>query len=522
MIKLTPKFNNLKNFAKIQSNKTLPEVRKPILSYMPLEFKEPDYRNLDTDDSLFGLIYKYAKYKVKEYQLKNTSYEEKETQTTSNYVTETKSELVTQTRNQIQETEKYRYEDDMEDDEDEDEYIYKEPVYKKVFKAIATVIMFPIEKFQDWTFNLKYKKQQKERRKYEINTMLANKAMYNKEIRNFLGEKTMEKLIRSQLSIKKVEKLINKTIQIEQIQRQKELEQIRELNELNELRNKFQRRLYEYKRLFDKDDMLPDMSEFENYTGLNLVSLQKLYKTLEQRIEHQYGINNLKQLFKLGMSYYIPNIGGRAGSDNSKVSSLRKISPNYNKKGSQYREELMRLCKLYLKNSKIIEPKIEEFNSTTKNFLDTAKSNIEKIYELKKDPKFKITEKVPYIGIVPKAVRFVDNINLTRCILKDFEEITKKYIQQGTHIDITEYGKQFNKIVKYAKSQNLSEEDKKYTEAILRLVQKAKTTRMETYTKVYKNFTDGGKAIRNICYNIRIKDAVGMTMKTVKLLSLLG
>ena len=87
---------------------------------------------------------------------------------------------------------------------------------------------------------------------------------------------------------------------------------------------------------------------------------------------------------------------------------------------------------------------------------------------------------------------------------------------------IIKYGNQFNEIMAYTKNQNLSENDKKYTENILKLVQDSKKARTDTYTKIFKNYTISGNAIRNICYNIQVKDTFGLALKTIKLLMMLG
>ncbi len=277
------------------------------------------------------------------------------------------------------------------------------------------------------------------------------------------------------------------------------------------------------------------MKDFEEYETQNLKSLQKLYLELNQRVEHQEGINNLKSVFTLGLNYYLQNNPVNTDRDVSQNSNpvnteknelnraiLLDISPDYNKSGKHYRAELMRVCKLYMQNTKIIELELEKFNSLTKKFINTSKDNIEKIFELKKDPIQNLIEKVPYAGIVPKAVRYADSINLTRCILKDFKEISESYIQKEAHLVIIKYGNQFNEIMAYTKNQNLSENDKKYTENILKLVQDSKKARTDTYTKIFKNYTISGNAIRNICYNIQVKDTFGLALKTIKLLMMLG
>ena len=119
-----------------------------------------------------------------------------------------------------------------------------------------------------------------------------------------------------------------------------------ELQELSKLKNIFQERLEIYKGLFSEYDIIPDMKDFEEYETQNLKSLQKLYLELNQRIEHQEGINNLKSVFTLGLNYYLQNNPVNTDRDVSQNSNpvnteknelnraiLLDISPDYNKSG---------------------------------------------------------------------------------------------------------------------------------------------------------------------------------------------
>ncbi len=176
---------------------------------------------------------------------------------------------------------------------------------------------------------------------------------------------------------------------------------------------------------------------------------------------------------------------------------------------------------LYLQNAKIIEAPINSFDNVSKNFFRRAKENLEEIFALKKHWIFK-SEMIPYIGIIPKSIRVIDQVNLTRCILQDFEDITESYVKNGIQPTMNKFGQQYDNIVRYAQNRKSTAKDEEYTKKLLSIIKNAKTKRIKTYATLYNKFIKGGLALQNTCKNIRLKDGISLAMKTAKLFVALG
>ena len=123
---------------------------------------------------------------------------------------------------------------------------------------------------------------------------------------------------------------------------------------------------------------------------------------------------------------------------------------------------------------------------------------------------------IPILGLLPKSLRVIGDINLTRCILKDYKDITNKYVKGGIQPTIELYGRQYNYIKEFADSNVTSEADRQYSEKLLKVIQEAKDKRLKTYAKIFYNYEKGGKSLRNICYNVRLKDGISLGIKVAK------
>ena len=132
--------------------------------------------------------------------------------------------------------------------------------------------------------------------------------------------------------------------------------------------------------------------------------------------------------------------------------------------GETYQSKLNRMWTAFLNKSKSIEAPILDFHNVSTKFFNRSKKNIEEIFELKEKWYYKYLEKVPKLGLVPKAIRVTEQVNLTRCIMKDYREITDKYVQNGINPVISEYNRQFLEIEKFIKNNiNSLEYDDKCT-----------------------------------------------------------
>jgi len=455
--KLHSQVNNFHFSLHSEHKESIPVVKKPMISYMSfLELEPPKFGSNSGLGSLLSDIVKaYSSSDVKESKSENTY----ETTTKSETKVKTIEKTKTKTETKPERVHHYDYYD----------YTpyksHQKSAIKKVLNVIGEVIIYPISVLKDLKYNLD----------------------------DFVW----------QYKQSRIEKMREATICKE--------------NERLQLEYNFENMLNKYKSMFEPQDILPDMSEFDNYHGLSKESIKQLSNILCTRIEHQKNIIDLKARYCRGSRGYSSD----DDDDRLKRSELHQIKPDYNINSRNYKKELKRLCMLYLQNAKIIEEPINSFNNVSKNFFQKAKKNLEEIAAAKKHWLHK-TEMIPYLGIIPKSIRVADQFNLTRCILSDFEDITENYVKNGIHPIMKKFVKQYDDIVQFTKHRKLTERDKQYTKKLLNVIENAKTKRVKTYSVLYSNFVKGGLAIQNTCKNIRLKDGISCVLKTAKLLAALG
>ncbi len=432
----------------------IPDVEKPVIAYMKFLEKEPS--KFDYDFSAGNILSNILKSCM---SANSEEIKQRGNISKTEVKVETKVETKTNTKEKNIYTD-YSYKP------------YKAPLVKRVLSTVSNILLYPVEKLLDL--------------KYELNYFLYD-----------LKQKRIERK--------------------EEIRQSQELKRMQKIMESNSLKNDFAEKLNKYKSMFEPNDTLPDMSEFENYDDLPPNSIKQLSDILDKRINHQGKIIDLKERYRKGAGHYAND----DDHNNLKNCKLHTIRPDFNKKGKEYRKELKRLCMLYLQNAKIIEAPINSFDNVSKNFFRRAKENLEEIFALKKHWIFK-SEMIPYIGIIPKSIRVIDQVNLTRCILQDFEDITESYVKNGIQPTMNKFGQQYDNIVRYAQNRKSTAKDEEYTKKLLSIIKNAKTKRIKTYATLYNKFIKGGLALQNTCKNIRLKDGISLAMKTAKLFVALG
>lgn len=428
---------------------------------------------------------------------------------------EQKTEKITQTQ-RIEKNEE-TYEDNDDDyDYDDTSYVYhekKQSLFARVMSNFANSVSEIIYSIQDWNYQRKSRKEEKRRMAYEMRNQLQYKIIDN-GLQTILDKKRVSKILSSKkISVKKLEKILEETdILIEE----KKLvdKRIQEQNRLNQLKSSYVRKLNQYRNMFASGDMYPELPELQNYQNYTFLQLQEAMNKLSSLIDHQKIINALKKRYQDGAEHY-------AGSDeNDRLKSWLpgEINPDYDKSGGrQYRKELKRICKLFLIHSRIVGRSIDDFKNVSKTYYSSAKNKIEEIYELKGN--LRAAEMVPFVGVLPKAVRVADQYNLTKCILHDFEDITQKYVKNGIQLKIKKYGEQYDKIEEFTKAHKHSSKDKQYTEIMLNMINNVKKEHFGVYAKLYSDFIKAGLSIKHICYNIRLKDGMSLAIKTVYILA---
>ena len=285
-------------------------------------------------------------------------------------------------------------------------------------------------------------------------------------------------------------------------------------NKLLYARNDFKNKLQKYKDMFNDDDIIPDLSEFSKYRYVSLAELNQLSLVLDACIKHQKAINKLKNRYRKGAGRFSSN----NDDNNIKADRLIELPADIVRKSNISRQELISLFNIYTKNSKKIELPIKSFNNISKRFFKCTKSNMEEIFEYKKKWWSIFGEKIPKLGIIPKSVRVIGQINLTRQIMKDYKEITHKYIKEGTNPLVKHYGEQYNTIeacVDRYKSTETSPKNLEFVNRLSRVMKNLREDRVSTYAKMYDNFARAGCNISNFCNNVRLKGGVSLGLKTL-------
>lgn len=499
MIKLTSKFNNsLSQILGYQKNKyNIPKVKKPLVSYMQFLEKEPSEfgSNFGLGSLLSDITKAYLLSKTEEKQDVRTEYTTK-----TEVKVETKNETIIENKagfkeksNSAHYTSSYSYKH------------YKEPLVKRVLSTIGQVLTYPIEMFEELKNNFVYKKQIKIEETNIKRELLKAIVQENPFLEVTLGKEITSKILSSQnMSLEKVEKLIAQSQNTISIRNQQELK----------LRKDFEAKIRKYRSMFTPDDIMPKLHIFKGWQKAPIEKLKELFDILDACISHQEIIISLKKKYLLGIvGYLTPREKQNIKLDNDKS----KIQLKRYKQSDDYRKELDRLCGLFIKYSQELETPIKDFHHVSTRFFDSAKKKIEEIFELKEKWYFKWLEKIPKLGLVPKSIRVTGQINLTRCIMKDYKEINNKYIQQDINPTITQYNQIYNKIKDFtlAHRKYLSQDDIDYSDKALTRMTKIREKHLLTYKKLFDFYSKGGCNISNICNKVRIQGLISLVTKTI-------
>lgn len=508
-------FSHVNIFSRFRNKQKMPVVEKPLVSYMLFKKLEPSSDEIikelgeqitETASSILGFS-----------GILSSISDLSDAKRKAAIKQEQKTEKITQTQ-RIEKNEE-TYEDNDDDyDYDDTSYVYqekKQSLFARVMSNFANSVSEIIYSIQDWNYRRKARKEEKRRMAYEMRAQLEFQIKNNEFLPSVNKKMLSQILLSKKISVEKLQKVVEQTNDLIETQRQKEAERLQKQNEIDRLRTAYEHRLAKYKNMFADGDMQPDISDFNNYCTVNIDKLKAAMSELSKLIKHQKIINELKTRYQQGAANYA-NF-----NDNNKLknSPLKEINPN-NKRNMSYRKELKKRCRVFLYNSQIVEEAINAFNNVSKTYFRSANKKLKNIFEIKSC--VGDFERIPYVGILPKSVRVADEYNLTKCILKDFEDITQEYVVNGMQPTMKKYRKQYDEIDQFTKTHEHSSEDEKYTKVMLNLISDVQNERNEIYAKLFLDFVKAGASISNICNNLMLKDGVAMTLKLLKLKYLLG
>ena len=541
MIKLMPKLN-------ISSFRFLPKFTlkskpkryvadKPYVAYMSSLFYEPEEKNksFSQEDLVKNMTKAFIKFKFGiDLDKKLDSVSTKTDNTLSETISQTRSETISDSYEdiEIKTHKKHKKKKKKKHKARYSDYSFEDSTAAKVLKGLGKVIFAPvllpvwggkyvIDKISDKIWERKYykakaaealakEKQEQAALVWKKNNELYHKVQGNPIFKKLLGEELYNRILSNEeFALEQAENLIKQCDDSLKVYKQEESQKIQQLQK--EMASELER----YKKMFSPDDLVPDLSMFmpNAFKHLSLEALEKRLNVLKACISHQDIINKLKNKYLNGAKSYISDKEAE-NITNIKIEDDGDLNI---KNGETYKSKLNRMCTAFLKESKSIEAPILDFHNVSTKFFDRSKKNIEEIFELKEKWYYKYLEKVPKLGLVPKAMRVTGQLNLTRCIMKDYSAVTDKYVKNGINPVISEYNRQFLKIKKFvAKNRDsLEQEDKKYSKKLLKRITVIRDKHIDTYRKLFDIYAKGGCNISNICKNVRFQGLVSLVTKTI-------
>ena len=285
-----------------------------------------------------------------------------------------------------------------------------------------------------------------------------------------------------------------------------------------------QKALNEFTQLIAKSEDSEQKEILHNFTekfNLLKAAKEKFFKPIRElkynivsEIMREKMMLELETQFTKGAAHYRPCNHISRGTVPFDLNSIRDIIPDND---HPYREELKRMSLLFCENSAKIEPALIDFNTLSNQYFSEAAQSINEIFDLQKDTTLKWLERIPKLGIIPKALRVGEQIRLTRCVMKDYQAVSDKYLTHGIIPLINKYNGQYETIRNYVDEHKKGGFwNKKFTEKVLNMVKNTKKQRFETNAKILNLYSRSGMNLSNICKNIKNKSLFDLAAKTAR------
>lgn len=250
--------------------------------------------------------------------------------------------------------------------------------------------------------------------------------------------------------------------------------------------------------------------QIKNTSSLTSISeLQALKAQIQEECQREEMMQKLESIFTKGVEFYAQG----QEKDPFDLNIINEVNPN---SSSSFKSTLRQMSATYLKNSNNIEPAVIAFDNISTRFFEEAAKSIKEIYALKTDTTQKWLERIPKLGLIAKTLRVGEQIRLTKCLLKDYNSLTDKYLSQGIEPLINKYNVQYNKIKKFIEQNPIQAKiNKNFTQEILNLVEHARANRLQSYNKQVYIYSKNGMNISNICHNIKKQGYIELATKAL-------
>lgn len=289
------------------------------------------------------------------------------------------------------------------------------------------------------------------------------------------------------------------------------IKQVEDMYELMQVKKQFFSKLQSYKKIAAD---FAYMEPFNNWQSANIWELRYLEGVLNEEINRAVMINGLKEMLTKGADSYFPD-SWKSDFNTDRFINIKSKNIEQDD-DTAYRIELKRLCNIFEQNSAIVESAIITFNKLVSSFFKQSSMSIKEIFNLQNSTN-KWLERIPKLGFIPKFLRISEQIALTNCIMKDYKELSSKYVKQIILPYFREYDSQYEEIKNFVNrnKKKQSAEDKIFTDSILKKISKIKERRDNSNANNIQAFTNGGMNISNICKNVRMRGSLELITKTV-------
>ena len=347
-------------------------------------------------------------------------------------------------------------------------------------------------KVQDWRYDIQIARQEKREAISSAREKLRRSVIMEPLVAEALGSKAVLLITRKKkLSLQKMEKLQAKADAItEKIEKQRAVDRAKQ-DMLDELRKNFEKMLKRYEKSFDSDELKPDMSKFKNYKALVLTDLKDLYDKLLRDLEHQRFIKTKKNNYQKGAEYYLSEYEQKDILERS----FAAIDFDYLLSNSQYKFGY--LSDSFLINIENVGLAINVLKDVKRKYLDLTRVKLEEIFNPKNNNSLFAESGIP------ENIQFIDQHNLTNCLIKDLDDIEDKFIKNGLERNLNECNMQFLTIEKISKQKKHSPQNIDFLMNLLKKIEISLKEANEEYNKFYGNFLEIRNALSQICERLK-------------------
>jgi len=261
----------------------------------------------------------------------------------------------------------------------------------------------------------------------------------------------------------------------------------REQKELQDAQSQFYKLRDEYQLLLGTQKAVP------SYTSA-LPQLKRNISYMQESIEQEKLLLSLEKTFRKGADGYDPK--------RRKPFVLSELEPIVIDEKKKFEDEILRVTKIFILNSFKVDKSLTCFNEVSKEFFKESASSLREIYAIKDEFLMKIAERIPFLGVVPKALRVNEQVRLTKCIVKDYRDVAEKYVKKGMDPYIDEYNKQYQTILDYVLKNLDTYAKEKLSEKCMDKIKEIQDLRFKVSSKLIEGFAYGGKKIVDACNDV--------------------